>query len=253
MSRATCRHRMPRALHLRALPFVFLFLPLASHGLAQGYGYKKQEDPLILGVKAAIAHALAGEKKDLARAVGSLSWQVDELRGEMAIDMGPVLDRALSGGNPNRIAYALTQLVFHAMHQKFHWNLREKLKRHVPARSRLDAAHFYYQEILSGAVRRADSVTRRDRHKRIEAQFLKLRSTLGSSGLFGIGSKPPSPEEFRMISDDIVGLLREVYPDFLMEKEEKKEKKTEKDKASREGREGSGKDGTREKPQEDHP
>ena len=182
---------------------------------AQNYGYAKAEDPLVLGVKSAIGHARAERWEALDEAIASLDWQIKELREDIGVDLEPVIRKAVESRKFDKIAYAITQLVYQAFVQKLHWNEKEKLERYVPARARLDAAQFYYEEILSHAVRRADQSQKEQRHREVLRRMRKLRSTLGSPGLFGVGKREPDLAKFRTLAGETVTLLRAVYPDFL--------------------------------------
>ena len=200
-----------RALWALGLVGVLLFsLPLS----AQTYGYKQAEDPLIKGVKKAIQVAREKDFDQLTSAFESLQWQVDELKEDIAIDMSEPLGEALKSKDIRRVTYSLTELVFHAILQKFHWNENESLKKFVPARSRIEAAEFYYDEILSHAVRRADKSLKAQRHRTIKAEFKALKKSLGSTGLFGVGKRAPDLAAHQKSSKRIEKLLREVYTDF---------------------------------------
>ncbi len=219
------RFTQPRR-HSIAFPVatIALLIALLSPRLAvaQGYGYKKEEDPLVLGVKQAISAARKNQHDQVAATVKTLEWQVRELRDDVRVDMKPVIDAALATKDVRRIGYALTELVFHATRQKFHWNQAEKLADHARARARLQAARFYYDEILSHAVRRADAMLKKKRHEAILVHFEQLRSATGSPGLFGAGKRPPDLPKYSKASADVESLLREVYPEFRKSQEKKK-------------------------------
>ncbi len=192
---------------------------------AQTYGYVKEEDPLLLGAKKVIALARERDFRGVRKAVDSLEWQVDELKRDVGVDLEAVLDEAVASENPTRIAYAITHLVFQAMRQKFHWNEREKLANTVNARARLDSARFYYDEILSHAVRRADRAEEKTRHREISAALREMRETIGSPGLFGVGGKKSDPDAFANLARGIERRLHEVYPDFVWPDPKKKPSK----------------------------
>ena len=194
---------------------------------AQSYGYGREKDPLILGVKKAIREARADESAALEKAVSNLSWQVDEIKVELGVDLKAEIDQAIAGKDSKKIAYALTHLVFQALRQKFHWNTKEKLAQYMKARSRLDAAQFYYESILSHAVRRADKSGSLQRHREILQWFRKSRETLGSPGLFGVGKKNPELKLFVACTEKIETLILEVFTDFIgaQDKEKGKDEK----------------------------
>ena len=202
-----CRHFLPRLVVIASL----LWVTAAD---AQTYGYKKAEDPLIKGVKRAIQLSRQKDFEQLDRAVKGLQWQVDELKEDIGVDLQMNLERAVASRELRAITYAMTELVFQASLQKFHWNAKESLKKFVPARSRVDAAEFYYDEILSHAVRRADKKLEKERHKAIKQEFAALKKSLGSTGLFGVGKREADLPAHKRSAAKIEKLLREVYTNF---------------------------------------
>ncbi|MCA8960855.1 MAG: hypothetical protein KDC38_10095, partial [Planctomycetes bacterium] len=210
---------------------------LEAPAAAQSYGYEKDQDPLVLGVKKAISAARKEDWSEVRATIATLEWQVEELRHDVRVEMKPVLDRAIETEDAQHIGYALTQLVFQSLRQKLHWNNAEKLEHHARARMRLQAARFYYEEILSHTVRRADRARKEKRHEEILATFDELRRALGSPGLFGAGKADPKPEVFSHLSEKLEKSLREVYPDFLGAKKEDEKPSSRPEK--REGDKGS--------------
>lgn len=210
-------HARTRSL-ARALTSLLVVLSGSAHVSAQTYGYERAEDPLIIGVKQVIAACRKGEHDRVREHVAALSWQIDELRSDVKVDLRKPIDEAVSSKDVQQLGYALTHLVYQAMRQKFHWNEQEKLESYGRARARLDAAEFCYTEILSHAVRRADKAQKKQRHEAILKEFEALRKSLGTPGLFGAGRQEPDLSAFKSGTEVIVERLREVYPDFLPKK-----------------------------------
>lgn len=189
---------------------------LCSRVGAQGYGYSRSDDPLLKQVKQAIAAARAGDRERLDEAMDALGWQVTEVREKLAVDLEEPLRAARTSGSVEAVGHGLAHLVFQVIRLKFDSNQKDRLDRYGVARARVDAAKFYYQEILSHAVRRADSAEDTSRHASILDDFRALTSALGSPGLFGLGQSDPDLPKFQKAADSIVRRLREVFPGFLL-------------------------------------
>lgn len=187
---------------------------VSRRNAAPRYGYSREDDPLIRAVKKVLAHQRAGNRDKALEVADSLQWQIDELKGDLKIDLEDQMLAAVRSDDTSRLGYTLTHLVFLAMEQKFYWNLDEKLERYAPARARLESAQFYYEDILSHAVRRADKAQNKKRHSAVLTSFAKLRQTIGSPGLFGIGASDPDVAAFREAARELLAKLLEVYPDF---------------------------------------
>jgi hypothetical protein len=99
-----------------------------------------------------------------------------------------------------------------AVVQKFHWNLAEGCRKYVPARSRVEAALFYYEEILSIGVRDFDRKNETRSHETIQSEFKTLRHAVGTAGLFGIGARKPDLKRFETSSELVLELLRQAFP-----------------------------------------
>lgn len=206
---------------------LLLLLGATSPLPGQSYGYTKEEDPLVKGVKAAIKCARDEDAEALAAAVEVLGPSVREVREGLSVDLAPLIGAAVESGDVRKVAYTLTQLAFQSMRQKLRSNLDESLADAAISRSRLDAAQFYYEELLSPTVRRADKAQEKERHRTILREFRDLRSTLGSPGLFGAGAKDPDPAAFERGAARIEARLREVYTDFLRGEPEEKDAEAE--------------------------
>ncbi|MCO5170660.1 MAG: hypothetical protein M9894_30385 [Planctomycetes bacterium] len=190
---------------------------------AAGYGYTREEDPLLRAFDEAV-RATRQRRFDVARAqLHSVQWQVDELRSpdDLRVDLEPLLRRAHGeGATEAGVIAAWANLVYLALLQKFHWNLREQLTDYHKARARLESAWGYYEIALAGNVRQHDAERRKQspeapsRHDDVVRRFEVARAALGSPGLFGVGARAPDPKAFRAAVVAIAGHLRAVFPGF---------------------------------------
>lgn len=209
----------PVILHRIALALVVAaFLPV-SVSAKTGYGYKKSEDPLILGVKKIILDARGGDWSSARGEWARLGWQFREFRDDLGIDIGGRMERAIRSQSMSDLAREISRLLYYAVVQKFLWNERERCERYVPAKSRVEAALFYYEEILSIGVRDHDRSRRSEIHRRILDAFKSLRKSIGSPGLFGIGGREPDLQAFRTQAEAILTHLTEVYPFVVVKRD----------------------------------
>ncbi len=199
--------------HVRRAGLLLLGLALAT--AAWGYGYQREEDPLLKAFKDALVHARKGDWDEVARDVEGLRWQVDELKGDVRVDFSGPLAEAVESRDPQRLAGALANLVYLALLQKFHWNDQEAIADYQKAKARLYSAEVYYVDVLDGNVNRIDRRDGTRRSERIKELLRVARKTLGSPGLFGAGSKPADPDAFRAATGEIRRLLGEAFPAFV--------------------------------------
>lgn len=190
------------------------FAAVVDSGAAQSYGYAREDDPLVTGVKKVIGLARDADWDRATSALEPVEKVAAELRAGLDVDPLPEVRAALAARDAPRVAYALTHVVFQALRLKLRSNLNESLAKHVTARARLDSAQFYYESILSPTVRRADQAQSTDHHRRILEVLRGLRETLGSPGLFGVGEKAPNVELFRELTTTLETELLAVYPNF---------------------------------------
>lgn len=210
-----------KVIQARRLALQVLLLAVASAGPAFGYGYTREEDPLLRAFEAAVRAARTGDVAAATAQVDAVRWQTDELKDDVRVDFGPTLRRAHEkGATEAGIVQAWANLVYLALLQKFHWNLKEQLGDYHKARPRLEAAQAYYEAALAGNVRRHDEERRKadprapSRHDDILARFAAARQALGSPGLFGSGARAADPAAFRTAVVGIAGHLRVVFPGF---------------------------------------
>ncbi len=130
-----------------------------------GYGYKRNEDPIITVFKSVIFY---GRKNDWARVeadINTISDRVDDIRNIFDVDLKPRLDAGISQHKFQEVIKAMANLVFFAIREKFYWNLTENLRIFGRANVRLRLAEEYYNLLLSGNVRRYDSHNGTKNHK----------------------------------------------------------------------------------------
>ncbi len=217
-SRSAGHPRLHRCGHiLSRVTILAILLLLASSdrsAMAQGYGYAKSADPLLGGVKSAIAAAREGNAEKVTSAMTTLEPLMDEVQTGLGIDVRPAIETAKAKGDARDLAFELAELVFHQLRLKLEANVSEELKVPLKARRRLEAAQAYYEQILSFAVRRADSKNLRRDHEELKNAFRELRESLGSEGLFGVGKKDPDLAKCRLVSAGLIERLGGVFPQF---------------------------------------
>ncbi len=184
-----------------------------------GYGYKRNEDPIITVFKSVIFY---GRKDDWARVesdINTISDRVDDIRNLFDVDLKPRLDAGISQHKFQEVVKAMANLVFIAIREKFHWNLTEDLRIFGRANVRLRLAEEYYNMLLSGNVRRYDSRNGTKLHDELFNKFVEARKTLGSLGFLGAGAVRPRPDGFLIITKEIEQTLLLVFPYFESGKE----------------------------------
>jgi hypothetical protein len=208
--------------HLRFLAVITLAAALdPSTAMAKvGYGYKKSEDPLVLGVKRVVLHARKGEWPSGESEFSRLHWQFVEFRDDLQVDIEERFDAALKTRSLPVLSREVCRVMYFAIVQKFYWNRRERCEKYVPAKSRLEAAIFYYEQILAIGVRDYDRKNRSSIQDEIELEFKILRKSIGTAGLFGIGARDPDLKGFSESSERVLEYLRRVFP-YVVEKTSK--------------------------------
>jgi hypothetical protein len=200
------------------ITFIILVVVICP-GSSFGYGYKKNEDPLISVFKSVIFY---GKKDDWTRVesdINTISDRIDDVRNIFEVNLKPKLDAGISQHNFQEIIKVMANLVFFAMREKYYWNLTEDLQVFARAKVRLRLAEEYYTLLLAGNVRRYDKLNGKKFHDEIFNKFLEAKKTLGSIGFLGAGAVSPKPKEFEMITKEIEKKLLIVFPYFESGKE----------------------------------
>jgi hypothetical protein len=199
----------------QALLVSCLLIPAAPGGEAEaaaGYGYRKAEDPLVLAVKRIILRARRGDWDSVSSEFQRLDWQFAELKKDLDVDIAGRFEKAIGKESLAALSPEICRVMYFAVVQKLHWNRVEECKKYVRAKSRTEAALFYYEEILAIGTRDYDEKNGTDLHGSTLKDFEILRQSIGTAGLFGIGSRPPDMQAFEEGAERILERLRQVYP-----------------------------------------
>ncbi len=195
--------------------FVIIICPKVSFG----YGYKKNEDPLVTVFKSVIFYGRKGDWAKVKSDINSISDRIDDVKTLFDVDLRPKFDTGLAQRNFQVVVNAMANLTFLAIREKYYWNLAENLQMFTRAKVRLRLAEEYYTTLLAGNVRRYDKLNDTKIHDRIFNKFKEARKTLGSIGFLGAGAVSPNPKEFEMITKEIEEKLLMVFPYFENGKE----------------------------------
>lgn len=198
----------------------FLILVVVIYpGSSFGYGYKRNEDPLITVFKSVIFY---GKKDDWTRVesdINTISDRIDDVRNIFEVDLKSKLDAGISQHNFQEVIKVMANLVFLAIREKYYWNLTEGLQVFARAKVRLRLAEEYYTLLLAGNVRRYDKLNDTKFHDEVFNKFLEAGKTLGSLGFLGAGAVSPRPDEFLIITKEVEQKLLIVFPYFENGKE----------------------------------
>lgn len=198
------------------LLFLTLCLPAST---VWGYGYERNEDPLLTIFKAAIFYGKESDWERVKKKVDSISDRFEDVRTIFHIDLKPMVDKAVDKQDMQELAKLMANLVFLAIKEKHYYNIQENLD--IPTRSkvRLRIAEEYYTALLAGNVMKYDSRHGTHLHDSIIDSFAKARPTLGSPGFLGAGGAEPNPKEFDRLAADIEMALLKAFPYFMRGRE----------------------------------
>lgn len=189
-------------------------LLISSHNIASGYGYAKEEDPLIKAFRAIILYGRHANWPKVAAEVNSISDRFADINKIFDIDFKTRIDHTILQQDFQSLANQAANVVFLAIREKFYYNRQEKLEIFFRAKVRLRLAEEYYITLLSGNVRDYDVRHKSNLHETIYNKFIKARDTLGSIGFFGAGSVKPNVKEFDLLTKEIETLLLKAFPYF---------------------------------------
>ncbi len=116
---------------------------ILCHGTSEGYGYKKNDDPIITAFKSVIFY---GKKSDWDRIKGdidTISDRIDDVKNIFAVDLRPGLNVGLFQHDFQKVVKVMANLVFLAIKEKYHWNISEGLRMFTRAKIRLRLADEY--------------------------------------------------------------------------------------------------------------
>ncbi len=203
-------------------PIIFsycLLIVIFCQGSSEGYGYKKNDDPIITVFKSVI---FFGKKSDWERIkvdIDTISDRIDDVKNVFAVDLRQELNAGLSQHDFQKVVKVMANLVFLAIKEKYYWNISEGLRMFTRAKVRLRLADEYYTLLLSGNVRKYDKLNGTKYHDEIYNKFTEARNTLGSIGFLGAGSVSPRLKDFETVTKDIEQKLLIVFPYFERGKE----------------------------------
>lgn len=190
------------------------FLLIVNQNSASGYGYAKEEDPLVKVFKAIILYGRQSEWSKVAVEINSISDRTADIYKIFKIDLKPRIEYAVQQQNFQDLVNYMANLVFLAIREKFYYNRKEKLEIVVRSKVRLRLAEEYYTILLAGNVRDYDVRHNTRFHEGIYTRFVKARDTLGSTGFLGAGAIKPKEKEFDALTGEIETLLVKVFPYF---------------------------------------
>lgn len=191
-----------------------LCLVIASQNSSSGYGYPREEDPLIKLFKAIIlCGRQANWPKVTAEATG-IGDRFADIYKIFNIDFKPRIEDAIRQKDFQALANQMANFVFLAIREKFYYNRQEKLEIFFRAKVRLRLAEEYYVTLLAGNVRDYDVRHKTSLHESIYNRFVKARDTLGSMGFLGAGAVNPDVKEFETLTKEIEALVLKAFPYF---------------------------------------
>lgn len=189
-------------------------LLILNQAVVLGYGYAKEEDPLIKVFKAVILYGRQSDWQKVAKEINSISDRSTDIYKIFNIDLKPKIERAIQQQDFQALANHMANLIFLAIREKFYYNRKEALEIFVRSKVRLRIAEEYYIILLAGNVRDYDIRHNTGFHEGIYSRFVKARDTLGSTGFFGAGAIKPRVKEFDALAREIEAFLLKVFPYF---------------------------------------
>ena len=196
-----------------------VLIVIFCQGSSDGYGYKRNEDPIITVFKSVIFN---GKKSDWERVktdIDIISDRLDDVKNIFAVDLRSGLNDGLSQHNFQEVVKVMANLVFLSIKEKYYWNMSEGLRMFTRAKVRLRLADEYYTLLLSGNVRRYDQLNGTKFHEEIFNKFTDARNALGSIGFLGAGAVSPKLDDFETATKEIEQKLLIVFPYFESGKE----------------------------------
>ena len=200
---------------ISSICLVFNFcLLISSHNIASGYGYAKEEDPLIKAFMAIILDGRHANWPKVTAEVNSISDRFADISKIFNIDFKTRIDHTIRQQDFQSLANQAANVVFLAIREKFYYNRQEKLEIFIRSRVRLRLAEEYYTALLAGNVRDYDIRHKTALHDNIYNRFVKARDTIGSMGFLGAGAVKPNIMDFETLTKGIETLLLKVFPYF---------------------------------------
>ena len=198
-------------------PIIFsysLLIVIFCQGSSEGYGYKKNDDPIITVFKSVIFYGKKSDWERINTDIDTISDRIDDVKNIFAVDLRPELNAGLSQHDFHKVVKVMANLVYLTIKEKYYWNISEGLRMFTRAKVRLRLAGEYYTLLLSGNVRKYDKLNGTKYHDEIFNKFTEARNTLGSIGFLGAGAVSPRLKEFETVTKDIEQKLLIVFPYF---------------------------------------
>ncbi len=205
--------KIMRKIHGIYLVFCFC-LVISAQNITSGYGYAREEDPLIKVFKAIILHGRQANWPKVTVEVKGINDRFADIYKIFKIDFKPRIEDAIRQNDFQTLANQIANFVFFAICEKFYYNRQEKLEIFVRSKVRLRLAEEYYVTLLAGNVRDYDVRHKTRLHESIYNRFVKARDTLGSMGFLGAGAVKPDVKEFETLTKEIEALLLKAFPYF---------------------------------------
>ena len=203
-------------------PIIFsysLLIVIFCQGSSEGYGYKKNDDPIITVFKSVIFYGKRSDWERINTDIDTISDRIDDVKNIFAVDLRPELNAGLSQHDFQKVVKVMANLVYLTIKEKYYWNINEGLRMFTRAKVRLRLAGEYYTLLLSGNVRKYDKLNGTKYHDEIFNKFTEARNTLGSTGFLGAGAVSPKLKDFEIVTKDIEQKLLIVFPYFESGKE----------------------------------
>ena len=203
-------------------PIIFsysLLIVIFCQGSSEGYGYKKNDDPIITVFKSVIFYGKKSDWERINTDIDTISDRIDDVKNIFAVDLRPELNAGLSQHDFQKVVKVMANLVYLTIKEKYYWNISEGLRMFTRAKVRLRLAGEYYTLLLSGNVRKYDKLNGTKYHDEIFNKFTEARNTLGSTCFLGAGAVRPKLKDFEIVTKDIEQKLLIVFPYFESGKE----------------------------------
>lgn len=193
---------------------LLLSLLITMQNNAHGYGYAKEEDPLVKVFKAVVFYGRQANWEKVSGEVNTISDRIADIYAIFKIDLRPEIDQAIQDQNFQSLTNHMANLVFFAIREKFYYNLQEKLAIFIRSKVRLGLAEEYYLTLLAGNVKNYDIRHKTTLHEDLYHRFVKARETLGSMGFLGAGAIQPDVQKFEILTKEIESFLCTAFPYF---------------------------------------
>ena len=164
------------------MPGFSFCLLIINQNVVCGYGYAKEEDPLVKAFKDIIYYGRQADWSKVSTGVNSISDRIKDVNKIFKIDLSPRINHAIQNQDFQTLANQMANLIFLAIREKFYYNRQEKLEIFIRSKVRLRLAEEYYTTLLAGNVRDYDIRHKTALHDSIYNRFVKARDTIGSMG-----------------------------------------------------------------------